>query len=240
MVGPFGGITAALLLNAAWSHGKRMGEPVALTVNFAAPVADGAFEVQARIARNNRSTQHWTLQLVQQGEVVATATSVFAQRRDTWSATEAARPRDPPRPEDLPRTRLDGFMPWVQRYDMRFIRGGMPDEFDGEEQPDSGTCLWIRDDPPRPLDFLSLAAICDNFFARIYIRRRRRSPIGTVSLTTYFHADGAMLAQQGDRFVLGVARASSYRNGFFDQSAEIWSDAGRLLASTHQLVYFRE
>lgn len=32
----------------------------------------------------------------------------------------------------------------------------------------------------------------------------------------------------------------NYRNGFFDQSAEIWSDDGQLLASSHQIVYFRD
>ena len=50
----------------------------------------------------------------------------------------------------------------------------------------------------------------------------------------------ALLAAQGDRHVLACARALAFRNGYFDQSAEIWSDHGQLLASTHQMVYFRE
>ena len=72
------------------------------------------------------------------------------------------------------------------------------------------------------------------------MRRPVRVPAGTVSLTTYFHADTAMLAEQGDRPVLGVARASHFGLGYHDQSAEIWSDAGRLLATSHQVVYFKE
>ncbi len=179
------------------------------------------------------------LELVQGGDVVATATSVFALRRETWSAPEATMPSGLPRPENLPRMPLHGRPQWVHRYDMRFIRGGLP-AFDEEQQPDSESCLWVRDEPPRPLDFLSLAAICDNFYPRLFIRRRRRSPVGTVSLTTYFHADRAMLEAQADRFVLGVAKALTFRNGFFDQTAEIWSDAGQLLASTHQIVYYRD
>ena len=239
MVGPYGGITAAVMLNAAMSHGERAGEPLALTVNFAAPVADGAYRVHARIVRNNRSTQHWSLELVQETGVVATGTSVFALRRDTWSAAEVEMPSGLPRPEELPRAPVQGRPPWVLRYDMRFVSGGLS-AFDGRAQPDARTCLWIRDDPPRALDFISLAAICDNFYPRIFLRRHKRSLAGTVSMTTYFHADRAMLAGQADRFVLGVARALSYRKGFFDQSAEIWSDAGQLLASTHQIVYFRD
>ena len=240
MVGPFGGTTGAVLLNAALLHPARIGHPIALTVNFASALADGEFEIEARSVRTNRSTQHWVIELAQGGEVAATATAVFAQRRETWSAPEAVAPKDLPRPEALARANLTGRPAWVHRYDMRFVAGGMPDAFDGQEQPDSKSCLWVRDEPPRPLDFASLAAICDSFFPRIFVRRRKFAPIGTVSLTSYFHADDAMLAAQADRPVLGTARALNFRNGYFDQSAEIWNDQGQLLASTHQIVYFRE
>ncbi len=43
MVGPFGGVTAAQALGSVLRHPKRRGEPVALTVNFAAALADGPF-----------------------------------------------------------------------------------------------------------------------------------------------------------------------------------------------------
>lgn len=98
----------------------------------------------------------------------------------------------------------------------------------------------MRDEPERALNFASLAALSDSFFPRIYIRRRRRAMIGTVSLTTYFHADSALLAQVGTRHVLGVAKALNYRHGYFDQTGELWSQEGQLLASTHQLVYFKD
>ena len=65
-------------------------------------------------------------------------------------------------------------------------------------------------------------------------------PIGTVSLTTYFHADAAMLAEQGENHVLGSVRAVNFRNGYFDHSGEVWSSRRELLASTHQVVYYRE
>ena len=240
MVGPFGGITNAALLNAVLSHPQRQGEPIALTVNFAGPVADGAFEIEAHPVRTNRSTQHWTLQLTQQGVVAATATAVFALRRNTWSSGEAVAPADMPGPDALARAGVSGRPAWTQRYDMRFDRGEMPEAFDAREQPHSESRLWVRDEPPRPLDFASLAAICDCFFPRIFVRRRALTPVGTVTLTICFHADAGMLAEQAERHVLGVARALAYRNGYFDQTAEIWSDNGQLLASTHQMVYFRD
>jgi hypothetical protein len=60
-----------------------------------------------------------------------------------------------------------------------------------------------------------------------------------VSLTTYFMADEATLARQGARPVLGVSDVRAFRHGFNDQSAEIWSDDGQLLAVSHQVVWFK-
>ena len=240
MVGPFGGTTAACLLQAAMQHPARIGEPVALTVNFAAGLADGEFLIEARALRTNRSTQHWALELTQGGEVAASATAVFALRRETWSMPEAAPPANLPAADALTRAPLIGRPAWTQRFDMRFVRGGLPDTFDEQHQPDSVTQVWVRDEPPRALDFVALAALCDSFFPRIFVRRRKLAPIGTVTLTTYFHADAAMLRAQGARHVLGTARALNFRNGYFDQSAEVWSDDWQLLASSHQLVYYRE
>lgn len=240
MVGPFGGVTAACLLQAPMQHPQRLGDPIALTVNFAAALADGEFSVVARALRTNRSTQHWAIELSQGGEVAASATAVFALRRETWSAPEAAPPANLPAADALTRAPLTGRPAWTRHYDMRFARGGMPEAFDEQQQPDSISQVWLRDEPPRRLDFVSLASLCDSFFPRIFVRRRKLAPIGTVSLTTYFHADAALLQAQGDRHVLGVARALNFRNGYFDQTAEVWSDDAQLLASSHQIVYYRD
>lgn len=240
MVGPFGGTTSAVLLNAVLLHPQRLGDPIALTVNFASPIEDGAFEIDARPIRTNRTTQHWVMVLVQADQVAATATAVFALRRDTWSAGEAVPPADMPPASGLPRASIMGRPAWLSRYDMRFAAGEAPGPFDGQEKPDSRNRLWVRDEPPRPLDFASLAAICDCFFPRIFLRRRARALIGTVTLSSYFHADASLLARQSDRHVLGLARALAFRNGYHDQTAEVWSDEGDLLASTHQMVYYRD
>ena len=71
-------------------------------------------------------------------------------------------------------------------------------------------------------------------------RRRHRVPAGTVSMTIYFHAGSAQLAETGTGYLLGQARAQEFRNGFFDQTAQLWNEAGHMLATTHQIVYFKE
>ncbi len=238
MVGPYGGIVAAQLLNAAWTHRNRAGEALALTVNYAGPIADGPFRVTARPVRTNRATQHWCMELSQSGEVAATATAVFGARRETWSSTEIAPPEVPPA-ASLARSIGAGRPAWFGRYDFRVVRGDLPDFTRPREAGDSESCTWVRDDPPRPLDFPALAALCDVFYPRIYRRRGTWVPAATVTLTAYFHADAGALARQGDRFVLGVARALRFGAGYADQTAEIWGDDGTLLATSFQLVYYK-
>lgn len=236
MVGPFGGVTAATLLAAVMQHPAREGEPISLTVNFAGPVADGPFDVQATPVRTNRSTQHWQVTMHQGDDVACTATAVLATRRETWSAIEAGFPAAPPA-ESLPRHPPIERVRWSASYDMRFIKGSLPPEPDASG--DSVSLLWVRDEPPRTLDFPALAALCDMFFPRIYVRRPSWVPIGTVSFTVYFHADAATLAAMGSQHLLAHARAHQFRNGFFDQAGELWGPGGELLAVTHQIVYYK-
>lgn len=250
MVGPFGGISAAIALNAVMAHPSRLGDPVALTVNFASALTQGAFRAVASPVRTNRSTQHWVLELRQADAngmetVVLTGTAITAVRRDTWSAN------DMPMPEVAPPDAVARIIPpseavvWIQRYDMRPVTGPLPSTWDGGASSDdpqlaSLTQLWIRDDPPRPLDFASLTAMADVFFPRIWLRRSVLVPVGTVSLTVYFHAGVEQLAESGTGYLLGQARGQAFRNGFFDQAGLLWSANGTLLATTHQLVYYKE
>lgn len=237
MVGPFGGAIGATLLNAVLRHPALLGDPLSLTVNYAAPIADGDFAVQAKAVRTNRSTQHWYIELIQAGQVTAFATAVTAIRRATWTATDTIFPQVPPADSLTPMSPIERAA-WTSRYDKRFIDGepGLPT---GDNHP-SQSRLWVRDQPPRPLDFLSLAALSDVFFPRLFVRRPKWVPIGTVALTTYFHADSSQLNAQGSAPLLGVARAQHFGNGFFDQDAELWGANGALLAVSHQVVYFKE
>lgn len=243
MVGPFGGSTAATLLQAALLHPERQGEPLALTVNYAGALTAAPFEVEARPVRTNRSTQHWTLTQTQPGEegqpvVATTATLVTAARRDTWSQSDTPMPAVPAPAEAEPFAASSG-VEWLRRYELRPVRGPLPRRWDGQGE-DSLSQLWMRDAEPRALDFCSLAAMADVFFPRVWLRRATPVPAGTVSITTYFHAGADELAQTGTGYLLGQARAQEFRNGFFDQNAQIWNEAGTVLATSHQIVYFKQ
>lgn len=244
MVGPFGGTTAAVMLQAVLRHPDLLGEPIALTGNYAAALEAGAFEVQAVPVRTNRSTQHWTVQMIQSGSegkphVTTTATVVTAVRRETWGVNDLPMP-EVPSPERVERLSIGpAKVAWLERYEMRPIIGSIPTRWDGKGDH-SETRMWLRDWEPRPLDFPALAALSDTFYPRVWLRRATPVPIGTVSITTYFHTDAKLLAEIGTGYLLGRATGQQFRNGYFDQAAQLWSESGALLATSNQIVYFKE
>jgi len=164
--------------------------------------------------------------------------AVTAARRETWSAADTPMPAVPAPAQCAP---IPPAFPveWLRRYEMRPVSGTLPKAWDGSGDS-SLSQLWMRDAPVRPLDFCALAAMADIFFPRVWLRRARQVPAGTVSITVYFHAGSALLAETGTGYLLGQARAQEFRNGFFDQSAQLWNEAGHLLATSHQIVYYKE
>lgn len=234
MVGPFGGITAAAVVRGIAEHPDVLGDPLALTVNYTAPIAEGSWRLESSPVRTNRTNQHWTFTIVQDEQIVATGTAVFGIVRDTWADTESAPPAAPA-PEEVAPSEYVEFIEWAKNYDKRFVVGGL----DVGRADDSTSTLWLRDRPDRPLDFPSLTAMTDVFFPRVFLRHGTYMPAGTISLTTYFHATADELAAHGCAHVLATAKAARFGHGHFDQYGEIWS-GDTLLATTHQLVYFKD
>jgi acyl-CoA thioesterase len=237
-VGPFGGFTAATILRALIDHPQRAGDPLALTVNYCAPIAEGEFDLDVRLVKANRSSQHWCVELSQNGgDVAALATAVFAERRPSWSHQAVSMPEAKPFASVPPYTKVAA--PWVKQYDFRFIEGE-PGFGIAKDAPHSAhSKLWIGDRVPRRIDMLSLVSMSDAFFARVFHARRKLVPFGTVTLTTYFHVSSEDLAAEDITHVLACADAKIFNRSYQDQSGELWSPSGRLIATTTQMGYFK-
>ncbi len=238
-VGPFGGATAATMLRAIMMQPDCAGDPLSVTVNFCAPVASGSFDLTARLLKATRSTQHWMIELVQNGDVAAFMTAVFATRRSSWSHQPAIMPDAPP--FDQVKLLPDSVVaPWARQYQFRFVEGVPQYGKIANSTPASAySRMWLSDTMPRRIDCLSLLSMSDTFFARIFHVLGTIVPIGTVSMTTVFHADAADLAAEDITMVLGAADANIFHKSFSDQTGELWSPGGRLLATTSQVVYFK-
>jgi hypothetical protein len=82
-------------------------------------------------------------------------------------------------------------------------------------------------------------SMSDAVFGRVFHARRELVPFGTVSLTTCFHADADDLAREDISRIVAVADAKIFHKSYGDQRGELWSPNGRLLATTHQIAYFK-
>jgi hypothetical protein len=239
MTGPFGGVTAATLLNAVLSDPRAAGDPVSATVNYVAAVADGAFEIATRLVRGGKYLQHWALELAQDGQPKTTASIVLGRRAAPFSHHAAT----PPAARVFDDSTPPGFMPpleWLNRYETRFSEGGLAGR--GAEDPYGPTksVMWVADRPARALDHLSLLAMSDSFILRLVHLRGAAVLGGTVSLTTHFLGTADDIAAQGAAPLLGLADATRFHANFHDQHMQLWSKDGTLLASGTQVVWFRD
>ncbi|HVL75917.1 MAG TPA: thioesterase family protein [Noviherbaspirillum sp.] len=235
-ISPYGGITVAAVLNALLLHPRRLGDPLAMTINFAGAIKKGPFSIRVHPARTGRSTQHWLIELRQDGdaEPLITGTAVFATARETWSDIEAAMP-PVPQAADLAAAPALRTIPFLERYAMRYVDCN---PFAGGES--SLTQCWLSDVPLRKIDFPSLAAFCDSFIPRLFVRKGAPRPVATVTLGINFHVDGPALEAEQGMHVFTRARANAFNRGYYDQEALVWSESGKLLATTQQMVWYRE
>ncbi|BAT60911.1 hypothetical protein GJW-30_1_03461 [Variibacter gotjawalensis] len=239
--GPFGGFTGGALMRAVLER-EHIGDPVAMTVNYCSPLVEGDFEIAIKSPRTNKSSQHFSLELSQgDAGIAATATAVTAIRRESWDHAPKQSP-DGGQPEDFKDVVFPkAAMAWLSRYRFRLADGELNfGRTPRAENASARSVMWMADNPARPVDFISLMAMSDAFLARIAQVRGAMVKLGTVSMTTYFHVSAEELAANGDAFVLGMADATVFHRGFHDQISEIWSRAGVLLATSHQIVYYRD
>ena len=240
IVGPFGGITAATLLRAVLDDASRQGDPVSMTVNYCAPIADDEFEIVTKIIRTGKNTQHWSLELLQSDEIRATATIVLGVRRETFDHHPAEYPSVP---TSNAVERFNDLLPnnWMGQYDFRFIEGSLnPNEKIPEMPQSSRTVAWVKDRIDRPLDFLSLASMADSFFFRLLHVRRKLVPNGTVSMTTHFLGSADEIAEQDTTALLGIAESERFHASFHNQEMQLWGKNGKLLATGTQIVWYKD
>jgi len=139
---------AAQALNGVLQHPERLGDPVSLTVNFCAALAEGPFTVMARAARTNRSTQHWTIEIQQGDAIVVTGTAVTAVRRESLGVDEETHALCPP-PAEVPPPQVMAPMEFVKRYEQLPVTGQLPVVWDGSGHS-SLTQISVRDEPASP------------------------------------------------------------------------------------------
>ena len=238
MIGPFGGITATTLLQAVLQHPQRLGDPIALTVNFAGPIAEGPFEIEARPSHQplDPALEHGTAPAGRGGDH-----RQRRLRRATSRPGVAARPcvrRRRRRSRCRRRAASPGALAQGLRYapaarcqtERRGRHGasGQPDAVLAARRAGAYARLCRR-------------GFVVRYLLSAHLPQARRLRAGRHGVADHLfpcrrrHAGGA-----GRQPRAGQRRAQVFRQGYFDQSAQIWSAAGELLATSHQIVYYKE
>ncbi len=232
--GMFGGWTVALLLKAVISDPAATGSAIAMTVNFVAAVQpDSELMLRTTCIGAGRSLAHWRCDLMIDGSeaVLATATVILANRRDSDSYTEGAMPEIA-----LPET-FSAFrppFPGKPPLEVRSAASGLPFNKD-----DTRTLGWERETSGRPIDVLTLALLSDLGAPRIFAVSPGPRPSATLTLSVNFLASEAELAACGDDFILSEMIATRIEQSTVGSRKTMWSRAGTMLATSEQLCWFR-
>ncbi|MBL8381523.1 MAG: thioesterase family protein [Burkholderiales bacterium] len=241
-IGPFGGWIAAVLLAGVQREPAAEGDPVALQAQFIGAMRQAPFTVRTALLRRNRTTAFWRSEILQSREdggpeeVCAHAAVTLSAWRDTFTMRDARMPAAAPAASlPPPPPRRSGTPEFIRRYDYRMASGPM---LTGADHMNS--LLWVRDEPPRALDAVSIAALCDAPFPSVWLRLTEPVMITTLVYNVFYRTGAAGLARAGAGHVLMDSRCDLAADGFYDQDTNLWSADGELLAQTQQLAWFAD
>jgi acyl-CoA thioesterase len=230
----FGGWTAAVALGAVLADDATTSAPSALTVNFVGPVPPGSdVQIATRRLGGSRSVSHWTAEVSGRStdEVLAVATVVTANRRDTDGHVQPVMPAAPD-PESL-----EVFHPPGAQGERSMIR-----PVDGHPpfgRNDTASTSWVREMTGRSVDRLQLAFLADQFAPRPFFWSDGPRASATLTMSVYFHATDDEVGAVGDDYILNEAVGSRGAASTAGQHARLWSRTGVLLATTEQLCWYR-
>lgn len=234
LIGPYGGWIAALLLKTALHDITEGFEPVAITVDFLKAPPEGPVVLRRVCDRAGRTTAFWRVTLeAPGGTLCARAMITLAPHRETLDFSDYSMPSVPAAAS------VDSFVAtnlpirWARAFETRPIKGHM-----GNKNDDTHSLVWIREADGRPLDHVSLTAIADSPFPRLFIKTGRPSNISTITMTTYLHASAAELAAIGTDFILADTIGERAGGGFYDQYAKFYGPDGHLIATSQQMVWY--
>lgn len=230
--GPLGGYVMAILMHGlglAVDDGERTARTV--TAHFLRVPEAGPVTVSAEVERAGRSLSTVTGRLEQGGKLIALALAAYSKPWPSPLLDASELPEvDPPDEErrspqdEFPR---DDRPPFMGRLTMQHRIGEAP--FSGGERAEVGGWLGLLE--RRPLDALSIAVLADAWFPAPWPRLAELAPAPTIELTIHFRTPLPL----PDSLLLGRFESTLTRDGFVDESGELWLPDGTLVAQSRQL-----
>jgi hypothetical protein len=236
--GLWGGYAIGLCIRVMEAEPQALGEPLSLTLTYAAGLPSGALDIRTRRLRQGGSIGVWEVEVLPaaSAQVGVHAIVTMAQRPQTPEFVFARMP-EAPDPESLPSFQAPGGQMHygAVAFERRMLDGALPTSPTG----DSRTLAWVRS-RRAGLDKALLGMITDHSAPRVMYALGPTVMTTTLSLTAYLHATAEEIAQVGDDFILVECEGRVGGRGASDERSSYWRRDGKLLATSEQLAWYRE
>jgi acyl-CoA thioesterase len=234
--GPNGGIIVALLVRAAQARLGTQRCVRTVTTHFLAVPTEGSAEIEVSVDRLGRVAGFATVRMVQDGRNIATALVATAEVPSSLHEWEQRRFPDLPALDDtwiMSSESVD--VPLHRRWDQRWGLGvpGLPETSTINGGYEAGG--WLRLSEPEIYDEAVLAAMSDAWVPAVMVHSGLPVHTPTLELTVHFRTDPRTIDLSADSYCAVVFRQLSGREGFLDESGEIWSPDGQLLVLSRQI-----
>jgi acyl-CoA thioesterase len=233
-IGPHGGWLAAVAMRAMRDSLPQGFLPRSFNCTFIDHVDPGEFRLKVSSVARKRTLEVREVELSQSGRVCVAAQGIFGPDRE-HPPLASGRPEALPPPDGLdPLAFMSRLALFPGRFDYRLASGAA---FGG--QGPSRTMGYVRlkahHGELRPEDLLLLA---DSWFPAFWTQTLHPVPATTVTMSVVFQASAAREVPAGGFVQVDIA-SSAVRDGYADETAELWIPGGPLLLKAQQLLWLK-
>lgn len=228
--GPHGGVLGALA-TAAGSELSSSSVVRSIDLRYVERANGANLSFTSVLSRSGRGLQVVDVTATQDGRTVLAGSLTCADGVETGaSALEFSDRPDVPPVDRCPRVPVpEQIVPIGAHLEIRPAGGAVP--LTGAAVAE--VCVWLRLDPPTPVDAAVSLIVVDAVPPGIYPLLTAAVPIPTVQLSVHLHAD--LAAEPVEGCVLVAQRNVSTRAGWSIDETDVWDASGRLLVQARQL-----
>jgi acyl-CoA thioesterase len=236
--GPNGGYLAAVMLRSLLlsldDSARAERAPRSLALHYLRVPDQGPVEITTALEHSGRTLCTLTARMFQQGRLTTLAIGTFGKPVLEYEFQDIKPPELGP-PGSYTFRESEGLVPMNGRVENRLAIGGSP--WQGIDRALTGGWMRLRGD--RPPDALMLALLADAWYPPVFARETGgafRGPVPTIDLTIHFRAAFPLpTSGPGDHY-LGRFESTTSRQGYIEESGELWSRDGVLLVQSRQLA----
>lgn len=238
--GAWGGLLVGAAVRAAEAADVREGETTSprlvreVSMDMLGPVPPGEHPVCVTPLRQGSRTSAWRVEILGEGEVLASSSVVFGQRRSGDQPTLVAEGLTPPSAapwEDTPVLALEPPLApeFSSHLEFRFVRG-IP--YQGRLED---VVCWVRfPHVGGPVDSALLLGMADAMWPATLVTLAQPRPMATITFAASLLIDPATVDPAEPLLFRG--RLLSLSDGYATETCELWTPDGRLAVWNTQVI----